>query len=123
MTTTESFVLVNLLKVEPGKQAALLALLQQNIETVVRTLDGWRTSRLIAGNDGASVVIYSEWDSLDAVEAMRADPRMIAYFPRIVELARLDSSLGKAVFCAAPMHPDEQASALFPAQPPIAVAE
>lgn len=94
----EPVVLINLLKVEPAKQAALLTLLQQNIETVVRKLRGWRTSRLIAAADGASVVIYSEWDSPDAVAAMRSDPRMTAYFPQILALASLDSSLGAAVF-------------------------
>lgn len=120
---TEPSVLINLLKVEPGEQAALLALLKQNIESVVRTLEGWRTSRLIAGNDGASVVIYSEWDSPDAIEAMRADPRMKAYFPRILELARFDSSMGRVAFCDASCRPREQAAARHPASPPITVAE
>lgn len=96
--TTEPFILVNLLKVQPGKQAALLELLKQNIETVVRTLDGWRTSRLIAAADGSSVVIYSEWDTPGAIESMRADPRMRTYVAQILELASLDSSQGAAVF-------------------------
>jgi antibiotic biosynthesis monooxygenase (ABM) superfamily enzyme len=57
----EPVVLINLLKVEPGNQEALIALLKQNIETVIRTLPGWKTTRLIAAKDGADVVIYSEW--------------------------------------------------------------
>ena len=93
----ESVTLVNLLKVKPGKQEALIALLKQNIETVIRTLHGWRTTRLIAAKDGASVVIYSEWETPAAVEAMRSDPRMQAYFPKISELASLDSLMGTAV--------------------------
>jgi hypothetical protein len=28
---------------------------------VIRTLHGWKTTRLIAAKDGAGVVIYSEW--------------------------------------------------------------
>ncbi len=95
---TEAVILINLLKVEPSKQAALIALLQRNIETVVRALAGWRASRLIAAKDGASVIIYSEWDTPDAVEAMRADPRMRAYFPHILELASLESIMGEALF-------------------------
>jgi quinol monooxygenase YgiN len=95
--TDESVILVNLLKVKPGKQAALIAILKQNTETVVRTLPGWKTTRLIAAKDGAGVVIYSEWETPAAVEAMRSDPRMKAYFPRIAELASLDSLLGAAV--------------------------
>ena len=89
----ESVILINLLKVKPGKQDALIALLKQSTDTVVRTLHGWKATRLIAAKDGAGVVIYSEWETLAAVEAMRSDPRMKAYFPKISELASLDSSL------------------------------
>jgi quinol monooxygenase YgiN len=94
----ECIVLINLLKVKPGKQDALIALLKQNTDTVVRTLHGWKTTRLIAAKNGAGVVIYSEWETPAAVEAMRSDPRMKAYFPKISELASLDSILGSAVF-------------------------
>lgn len=90
-------ILINLLKVEPGNQDALIALLKQNTDTVVRTLRGWKTTRLIAAQDGAGVVIYSEWETPAAVEAMRSDPRMKAYFPKILELASLDSIMGSAV--------------------------
>ena len=94
----ESVILINLLKVKPEKQGALIALLKQNTETVIRTLPGWKTTRLIAAGDGAGVVIYSEWESAAAVAAMRSDPRMKAYFPKISELASLDSIVGSAVF-------------------------
>lgn len=93
----ETITLINLLKVEPSKQDALMALLKQNIDTVVRTLAGWKTTRLIAAKDGASVVIYSEWESAAAVEAMRSDPRMTAYLPKILELASLESIVGSVV--------------------------
>lgn len=93
-------ILTNLLKVKPGKQDALIALLKQNTDTVIHTLHGWKTTRLIAAKDGAGVVIYSEWESLADVEAMRGDPRMKAYFPKIIELASLDSIVGSAVLSA-----------------------
>lgn len=94
----QSVILINMLKVKPGKQDALLALLQQNTETVIRSLPGWKRTSFIAARDGAGVVIYSEWETPAAVEAMRADPRMQAYFPKILELASLDSIIGSAVF-------------------------
>ena len=97
----ESVILINLLKVKPGKQDALIALLKQNIDTVIRTLQGWKATRLIAAKDGAGVVIYSEWETPAAVEAMRSDPRMRAYFPKISELASLDSMVGAAVLSEA----------------------
>jgi quinol monooxygenase YgiN len=89
-------ILVNVLKTEPARQAELVALLKQSTETVVRTLPGWRSTRLIAANDGASVVIYSEWETPAAIEAMRGDPRMMDYFPRVAELASLESIMGSA---------------------------
>ncbi len=94
----EPVILINLLKVKPDKQDALIALLKENTETVIRTLAGWKTTRLIAAQDGTGVVIYSEWESPAAVEAMRADPRMKAYFPGITELANLHSIMGSTVF-------------------------
>jgi quinol monooxygenase YgiN len=94
----ESAILINLLKVKPGKQDALIGLLKQNTDTVVRTLHGWKTTRLIAAKDGAGVVIYSEWEPPAAVEAMRSDPRMKAYFPQIIVLANLDSITGSSAF-------------------------
>ena len=98
----EPVILINLLKVKSENQEALIALLKQNTETVIRTLDGWRTTRLIAAKDGAGVVIYSEWESPAAVEAIRGDPRMKAYFPKIVELAILESVVGSEVFSLTP---------------------
>jgi quinol monooxygenase YgiN len=94
----ESVILINLLKVEPAKQDALIALLKQNTEAVIRTLPGWKTTRLIAAKDGAGVVIYSEWETPAAVEAMRNDPRMKACFPKVIELASLESIVGSVVF-------------------------
>jgi hypothetical protein len=71
--------------------------LKQNTDTVVGTLAGWKSTRLIAARDGTNVVIYSEWETPATVEAMRDDPRMKAYFPKILALASVDSILGAAV--------------------------
>lgn len=90
-------ILVNVLRAKPGKQDALIALLKQNTDAVIRTLPGWKATRLIAARDGAAVVIHSEWDTQAAVEAMRGDPRMKAYFPRIMELASFESIMGEGV--------------------------
>ena len=93
----EPVILITVLKVKPGKQDALIALLKQNIDAVIRTLHGWKTTRLIAAQDGTGVVIYSEWATAAAIGAMRSDPRMQAYFPRFMELASLESIIGSAV--------------------------
>jgi len=90
-------VLINVLKVDPEKQDALIALLKQSTETVIRSLAGWNSTRLVAARDGASVVIISEWQTSDAIEAMREDPRMKAYFPKIAALASFESFSGPVV--------------------------
>ena len=90
-------ILVNVLSVEPQKQQELVELLRQNTETVVKTLKGWIATSLIASGDGKRVVIHSQWDTAADVEAMRSDPRMRAYFPRIAALAALDTTMGAVV--------------------------
>jgi quinol monooxygenase YgiN len=86
--------LLNILTVEPANQAALLELLRTNTDTVVRSLDGWISTKLIASGDGTRVLIYSEWRDAAAIEAMRRHPDMTAYFPRIMALARFESIEG-----------------------------
>lgn len=90
--------LVNIFTVEPVDQQELVALLRQNTETVIRTLKGWIATELIASRDGRHVAIHSQWETPADVEAMRADARMQAYFPRIAALARLESIIGDSVY-------------------------
>jgi quinol monooxygenase YgiN len=86
--------LLNILTVEPANRASLLELLRANTDTVVATLDGWISTKLVASTDGTRIVIYSEWRDRDAVEAMRRHSGMTAYFPRITALATLESVMG-----------------------------
>lgn len=95
---TPSVTLINVLKLESGSADELIALLKHNIENVVCRMHGWKGTRLIAAADGNSVVIHSEWETLGAVEAMRGDPRMQAYFPQIRALASIESVAGEEVF-------------------------
>lgn len=93
----EPVILINLLSAKPGKQEALFELLRQSVDTVIRTSKGWRMTRLIASTNGR-VVIYSEWDTPAAIDAMRVDPRMIAYWPMIAELARFESMVSSGAW-------------------------
>jgi quinol monooxygenase YgiN len=93
--------LLNVLTVDPVNQSQLLGLLRANTDTVVRTLDGWISTKLIASADGTRVVIHSQWRDAASVEAMRRDARMVAYFPRIAALAAFDSIVGEVAYSAA----------------------
>jgi uncharacterized protein (TIGR02118 family) len=105
--SAESVILINLLKAKSGQQEALLTLLRQNTDAVIRNLHGWKSTRLVAANDDLGVLIYSEWETPADVEAMRADPRMMAYMPKIAELASIESMVGTSVWGGSRAHADE----------------
>ena len=94
-------ILLNILTVESASQGRLVEMLRDNIDTVIRTLDGWISTNLIASADGKRVVIHSQWRDAAAVAAMRSDPRMVAYFPKLAALASFDSILGEVAHAAA----------------------
>jgi quinol monooxygenase YgiN len=90
--------LINILTVEPGDHSRLVQLLRDSTEKVVSKLDGWISTSFIAATDQRHVVIYSQWRDLASVEAMRTNPDMTAYFPRIAALAAFDSIAGDVVY-------------------------
>jgi len=96
--TKEVATLINILTVEPENQQKLIELLRGNTENVVSRLDGWISTSFIAAKDQRHVAIYSQWRDLASVEAMRANPDMVAYFPRIAALASFDGFAGDVVY-------------------------
>jgi quinol monooxygenase YgiN len=90
--------LINILTFEPENQEKVIELLRSSTESVVSRLDGWISTSFIAAMDQRHVVIYSQWRDLTSVEAMRTNPDMVAYFPRIAALAAFDSFAGDVVY-------------------------
>ena len=87
-----------MLTCDPANQAALVDLLRQNTDSVIATLDGWRSTSLVAAQDSTRVVIISQWRDLAAVREMQGDVRMKAYFPRVAALATLVSVAGNVAY-------------------------
>ena len=96
--TKQVTTLINILTVEPENQQKLIELLRANTENVVTRLDGWISTSFIAAKNQRHVVIHSQWRDLASVEAMRTNPDMVAYFPRIAALAAFDSFAGDVVY-------------------------
>jgi quinol monooxygenase YgiN len=96
--TKEVTTLIHILTVEPEDQPRLVQLLRENTDEVVTRLDGWISTSFIAAEDRRHVAIYSQWRDLKAVEAMRTNPDMVAYFPRIAALAAFDGFAGDVVY-------------------------
>jgi quinol monooxygenase YgiN len=80
--------LVNVFTVEPDDQPTVLALLQEGIETLFRTMPGWISTNLLAAQDGRQVLVYSQWRDAEAIEGFRHDPRMPPYLQRFGALAK-----------------------------------
>ena len=86
--------LVNVLTCDPTDQPKLLNLLRENIDTVIVTLNGWRSTTLVAAPDGVRVIIISQWRDSASITSMQNDARMQACFPKIAALAAFDSTPG-----------------------------
>jgi quinol monooxygenase YgiN len=96
--TKQVTTLINVLTVEPENQGKVIELLRGNTENVISGLDGWISTSFIAAKDRRHVVIYSQWRDVASVEAMRANPDMVAYFPTIRALAAFDGFAGDVVY-------------------------
>lgn len=96
--TKEVTTLINILTVEPENQQKLITLLLENTEGVVSKLDGWISTSFIAASDQRRIVIYSQWRDHASVDAMRTNPDMVAYFPRIAALVAFESLAGDVVY-------------------------
>jgi quinol monooxygenase YgiN len=96
--TKEVATLINILTFDPENQEKVIDLLRGSTENVVSRLDGWISTSFIAAKDQRRVAIYSQWRDFASVEAMRANPDMVGYFPRIGALAALDSFAGDVVY-------------------------
>jgi quinol monooxygenase YgiN len=96
--TKQVTTLINVLTIEPENQEKVLELLRGSTEDVITKLDGWISTSFIVAKDGRRIVIYSQWRDLASVDAMRSNPEMVAYFPKIAAFAALDSLVGDVVY-------------------------
>ena len=66
--------LLNVFEVEPERQGALIDLLDRATEQVISRLPGFVSANLHRGLDGTKVANYAQWESVEAFEAMLAEP-------------------------------------------------
>lgn len=90
--------LVNVLTCDPANQAALIGVLRESTDTVITTLDGWRSTSFVAAQDGTHVTIISQWRDAAAVRAMLGDERMKPHFTKVAALATVDSVMGSVAY-------------------------
>lgn len=86
-TDVEVATLVNVFAVEPGNQAALVDLLVQATEDVMRHLPGFVSANIHASDDGIRVVNYAQWATTEDFQAMLGDTRAREHMARAAAIA------------------------------------
>ena len=72
---TSTVTLVNVFTVDPRDQQRLVEHWQQATEEVIRHLPGFISANVHRSLDGTKVINYAQWESRDAFDAMRHNPK------------------------------------------------
>lgn len=91
MTTIEEHgphvTLINVFTVEPERAAELAALLSDATERVIRHAPGFVSANIHVSTDGTRVVNYGQWETAEAMQAMRTDPAAREHMSKAADLA------------------------------------
>jgi quinol monooxygenase YgiN len=95
--------LINVFRVEPGKQQELVRLLGQATQLTVRFAQGFMSASLHRSLDGTRVVMYAQWRSIEDYEAMRSNPSASPYLQQALALAEFEPGMYEVVETFAPV--------------------
>lgn len=87
----ENITLINIFNVAPENRDRLATLLQEGTDSWIRKIPGFIASTLYLSRDGQRIVIQGQWQSAEAIAAMRQSPEMPGYFERIQALAKMEA--------------------------------
>lgn len=85
--------LIDVFTVAPERQQALIELLARAVEEVMRGLPGFISASIHGSLDGTRVVDYIQFESIEAFEAMVANPRMQSYIAQALAMAPAEAKL------------------------------
>jgi len=85
--------LINVFTVEPEKQQALVALLIEATEQVMKHMPGFVSANIHRSLDGKKVVNYAQWENMAAFEAMRKNSKARPHMQAAAELAQFEPIL------------------------------
>jgi hypothetical protein len=81
----KKIVLINVVKVDVGKQDAALAVLREAVTYVSRTYECFEWSRLYKSIDGETVVNQAQWTSKEEFESLFDDPEFLSRYNKLKE--------------------------------------
>ncbi|AOM40963.1 antibiotic biosynthesis monooxygenase family protein [Xenorhabdus hominickii] len=79
---------INIIEVNPEKQAEIIKLLQEGTESVISKRPGFISVTLLASKDGSRVVNIAKWKSIADIQATQADPASAEFAKRTAELTK-----------------------------------
>jgi quinol monooxygenase YgiN len=82
--------LINVFDVEPKHQEELIKILKGGTETLLSKQPGYVSAAIHQSRDGKHAVVYSQWRSQQALQAVRAHPALQQYFARVREIATFE---------------------------------
>jgi quinol monooxygenase YgiN len=89
--------LVNVFTVAPEHQEALVRMLEEATEQVMRNRPGFVSANIHRGLDGTKVVNYAQWASQADFRAMLGEPAAHEHFEQVLEIATADPALVEVV--------------------------
>lgn len=90
-------VLINVFTVAPSEQQRLVELLRRATEGFVDRAPGFISATLHRSLDGSKVTMYAQWASVEAYEAMRADPGPLPLFREALSIATFEPCMYEVV--------------------------
>ncbi|MCE1892594.1 antibiotic biosynthesis monooxygenase, partial [Enterobacter hormaechei] len=87
-TVMSEVTFINVIEVDPSKQAELIKLLQEGTESVISKRPGFISVTLLASKDGSRVVNIAKWKSIADVQATQADPASAEFAKRTMAIAK-----------------------------------
>lgn len=100
---TDFVTLINVFRVEPGKQQELVTLLARATETSVRHVPGFVSAALHSSVDGTKVAMYAQWQSVEHYQAMRANPVASPFLEQALRIATFDPGMYDVVETFSPL--------------------
>ncbi len=88
---------INVIDVDPPRQAQLIDLLKEGVEKVFRHRQGFISATLLASVDGRRVVNVARWASAADIKAAQGDPGAAEYAKRTAEIAMASPNLYSVV--------------------------
>jgi quinol monooxygenase YgiN len=83
--------LINVFAVDPENQQRLVAVLKEGTEALMSKRAGYISASIHVSKDGRRVINYSQWKSVEDIEAMRQHPDVGPYMKRVAGLGTFEA--------------------------------